>query len=71
LCNNTGKSNFKSKLEELKNLVVFKKVKENKTNAKDADQDKEKDEKAEDSKEVKDNNLKWFIQYILVRRINT
>ena len=59
ICNNTGKSNFKQKIEELKKFVIKK--------AKQVDADGKEiiDEKSQNAEE----NLKWFIQYILTKRL--
>jgi len=58
ICNNTGKGNFKQKIEDLKKYVVKKVVKA-------GDEAKEGDEKTDNAEE----NLRWFIQYILTKRL--
>lgn len=59
ICNNTGKGNFKQKIEDLKKFVVRKQP-----------------EFGKDGKEIVDANsnnaqdhLRWFIQYILIKRL--
>lgn len=54
ICNNTGKGNFKQKIEDLKKYVVSK-------------QNDNEDKKSVLAHE----NLKWFIQYILIKRLGT
>lgn len=59
ICNNTGKSNFKEKVEDLKKFVVQK--------APQVDKDGNEiiDKKSANAKD----NLKWFIHYILTKRL--
>ena len=63
-CNNTGKNNFKQKLEELKELVTVKPQSASSRN-KSAN-----DEQTEEQKAEANTNLNWFINYILTKRIS-
>ena len=59
ICNNTGKTNFKQKVEDLKKYVIPKPPTVGIDGTEIID---EKSFKAED-------NLRWFIQYILAKRL--
>lgn len=59
ICNNTGKSNFKDKVEDLKKFVVQKPPQI------DKDGNEVIDKKSANAKD----NLKWFIHYILTKRL--
>jgi hypothetical protein len=61
ICNNTGKGNFKVKIEDLKKFVIKK--------APEVGEDgvAKVDEKSENAEE----NLRWFIHYVLTKRLGT
>lgn len=61
ICNNTGKSNFKQKIEDLKKYVV------QKVQVQETGVEVSVDKKSQNAHE----NLKWFIQYILTKRLGT
>ena len=58
ICNNTGRGNFKQKIEVLKELVIKKAPKM-------VDGKEVEDEKAA----AADMHLRWFIHYILTKRL--
>ena len=64
-CNNTGKNNFKQKLEELKELVTIKALSSSARNNVRKEEEQTEEQKAEITI-----NLNWFINYILTKRIS-
>jgi hypothetical protein len=60
ICNNTGKGNFKQKIEELKKYVIKKPQKLGENGKEIID---EKSSKADDI-------LRWLIHYIISKRLN-
>ena len=72
ICNNTGKGNFKQKLEDLKLFVVPKSPPSG--NGKKVEEKTEKPEESNSGnnkvKEEAEQNLAWFIHYILTKRIS-
>ena len=59
ICNNTGKTNFKQKMEDLKKFVIKRQPKMGEDGKEIID---EKSAKADD-------HLRWFIHYILTKRL--
>lgn len=57
ILNNTGKQNFRQKMEELKRFVIAKKIND--------------DSPFEAKIQKAENNLKWLLQYILSKRLGS
>ena len=59
ICNNTGRANFKQKVEDLKNFVIKKPASKDESG-------KEADAEKPDNAEM---HLKWLLQYILTKKL--
>jgi hypothetical protein len=59
ICNNTGRGNFERKIEDLKKFVI----------KNPAQYDEEGKEVADETSAKADDHLRWFIHYILTKRL--
>jgi hypothetical protein len=60
ICNNTGRGNFERKMEDLKKFVI----------KNPAQYDEEGKEVADETSAKADDHLRWFIHYILTKRLS-